>query len=41
MPQPTLFEARFISVRLVSQERPVGVMIPTLGTDLQMIVLAS
>src|SRR2546425_12870157 len=41
MPQPTLFEATFISVRRVSQERPVGVMIPTLGADLQMIVLAS
>jgi hypothetical protein len=41
MPQPTLFEATFISVRSVSQERPVGVMIPTLGADLQMVVLAS
>ena len=41
MPQPTLFEATFISVRLVSQERPVGVMIPTLGADLQMVVLVS
>jgi hypothetical protein len=41
MPQPTLFEATFISVRLVSQERPVDAIIPKLGADLQMIVLAS
>ncbi|PYK82488.1 MAG: hypothetical protein DME41_09545 [Verrucomicrobia bacterium] len=41
MPQPTLFEATFISVRLVSQERPVRATVPTLGADLQMVVLAS
>src|ERR1700719_500880 len=41
MPQPTLFEATFISVRLISQERPVDAIIPKLGADLQMIVLAS
>jgi len=41
MPQPTLFEATFISVRPVSQERPVRATVPTLGADLQMVVLAS
>jgi hypothetical protein len=41
MPQPTLFEATFISVRLVSQEGLVGVVFSTLGADLQMVVLAS
>jgi len=35
MPQPTLFEATFISVRVVSQERPVGEMIPKLRAGLQ------
>jgi len=41
MPQPTLFEATFISVRPVSQEHPVRATVPTLGADLQMVVLAS
>jgi hypothetical protein len=41
MPQPTLFEATFISVRLVSQERLVRATVPMLGADLQMVVLAS
>ena len=41
MPQPTLFEAMFISVRVVSQERPVRVLILELGADLQMVGLAS
>src|SRR5437588_12951368 len=41
MPQPTLFEATFISVRVVSQESLVCATIPKLGADLQMIALAS
>src|SRR6267143_2757086 len=41
MPQPTLFEATFISLRVVSQERPVSAMIPKLRADLQMVVVAS
>jgi hypothetical protein len=41
MPQPTLFEATFISVRVVRQERPAREMISKLPADLQMIVVAS
>jgi hypothetical protein len=41
MPQPTLFEATFISVRLVSQERLALAVISKLCGDLQMRVVAS
>src|SRR5258708_12419216 len=37
MPQPTLFEATFISVRLLSQDRPVPPTVPTLAAHFQIV----